>query len=200
MAVAKPGVALKALRDRNRWTLAEVNKRTGIPASTLSRIENDQVSPTYDMLMKLGRGLDIDLSELLSIGDEHRPPVAEQAGRRSINHIGDGQTIELTHHTLNYLSNDLLQKHITPILCEYRAKSLQEFGALMRHPGEEFLYVVEGELELHTECYAPTILKAGESVYFDSRMGHAYIAKVQPCRALSVCTVPLEPEEAEARG
>lgn len=200
MSVAKPGAALKALRERNRWTLADVNKRTGIPASTLSRIENDQVSPTYDMLVKLGRGLDLDLSELLSMGSEHRPKVAEQPGRRSINHIGDGQTIELNHHTLRYLSNDLLQKHITPIMCEYRAKTLQEFGDLMRHPGEEFLYIVEGELELHTECYAPTILKAGESVYFDSRMGHAYIAKTEPCRALSVCTVPLGPEEAEARG
>jgi uncharacterized cupin superfamily protein len=61
----------------------------------------------------------------------------------------------------------------------------------MRHEGEEFLYILEGELELHTECYAPLILKAKESVYFDSRMGHAYIARgTEPCRALSMCTVP----------
>lgn len=60
----------------------------------------------------------------------------------------------------------------------------------MRHAGEEFLYVIEGELELHTEYYAPLILRAGESTYFDSRMGHAYIAHGKtPCRALSVCTL-----------
>ncbi len=199
MTIAKPGVALKALRERNRWTLADVNKKTGIPASTLSRIENDQVSPTYDMLGKLSAGLGIDLTELLSIDNEPLPAVAEQPGRRSINRIGDGQTIELAHHTLSYLSNDLLHKHITPIISEYRATSLQEFGEFMRHPGEEFLYVIEGELELHTECYAPTRLKAGESAYFDSRMGHAYIAATQPCRALSVCTFPEGFEEAAAR-
>jgi uncharacterized cupin superfamily protein len=61
----------------------------------------------------------------------------------------------------------------------------------MRHEGEEFLYVLEGELELHTECYAPLLLKAGESIYFDSRMGHGYVARgTQTCRALSMCTVP----------
>jgi uncharacterized cupin superfamily protein len=80
---------------------------------------------------------------------------------------------------------------MTPILCEYRARSLEEFGPLMRHEGEEFLYVLEGELELHTECYAPLVLKAGESIYFDSRMGHGYVARgTQTCRALSMCTVP----------
>jgi len=197
MTVAKPGVALKALRERNRWTLAEVKDRTGIPVSTLSRIENDQVSPTYDMLMKLSRGLDIDLADLLAIGGEEKVSGAEQPGRRSINRIGDGQVIDLSNHSLNYLSNDLLAKQITPIYCDYRATSLEEFGGFMRHRGEEFIYVLEGELELQTECYAPTLLKAGESMYFDSRMGHAYIAKVQPCRALSICTVQRDPEEPE---
>jgi uncharacterized cupin superfamily protein len=68
----------------------------------------------------------------------------------------------------------------------------------MRHEGEEFLYILEGELELHTECYAPLVLKARESVYFDSRMGHAYIARgTEPCRALSMCTVPQDPQSIE---
>ena len=69
---------------------------------------------------------------------------------------------------------------------------------MMRHEGEEFLYILEGELELHTECYAPLVLKARESVYFDSRMGHAYIARgTEPCRALSMCTVPQDPQSIE---
>jgi hypothetical protein len=97
----------------------------------------------------------------------------------------------MSNHTLRYLSTDLLNKQITPILCEYHARTLEEFGDFMRHQGEEFLYVLEGELALHTDCYAPLKLKTGESVYFDSRMGHAYLsAGVQPCRALSICTVP----------
>jgi uncharacterized cupin superfamily protein len=70
----------------------------------------------------------------------------------------------------------------------------------MRHEGEEFLYVIDGELELHTDCYAPLVLKAGESVYFDSRMGHAYIARgEQPCHALSMCTTPSAEHKRQAQ-
>jgi len=189
MSTARPGTALKSLRKRNKWTLADVAKRTGIPPSTLSRIENDQISPTYDMLLRLGQGLSIDLSQLLSAAPAEVS--SEQPGRRSVNRSADGETVPMSNHTLRYLSTDLLNKQMTPILSEYRARSLEEFGPLMRHEGEEFLYVLEGELELHTECYSPLVLKAGESIYFDSRMGHGYVARgTQTCRALSMCTVP----------
>ncbi len=197
MSDARPGPALRALRKRNLWTLVDVAKRTGIPASTLSRIENDQISPTYDMLLRLSNGLAIDVSQLLSAAPEAVDAAADQPGRRSVNRITDGELVPMSNHTLCYLSTDLLHKQMTPILSEYRARSLQEFGPLMRHEGEEFLYILEGEIELHTECYAPLVLKAGESVYFDSRMGHAYVARgTQPCRALSMCTVPQPPASA----
>jgi transcriptional regulator with XRE-family HTH domain len=195
MSSARPGTALRALRKRNHWTLADVAKRTGIPPSTLSRIENDQISPTYDLLLRLSKGLAIDVSQLLSAAPAAADVASDQPGRRSVNRSADGETVPMSNHTLRYLSTDLLNKQMTPILSEYRAHSLEEFGPLMRHEGEEFLYILEGELELHTECYAPLVLKARESVYFDSRMGHAYIARgSEPCRALSMCTVPQDPQ------
>jgi|SRR6185437_5863035 len=187
---ARPGTALRSLRKQNRLTLTDVSERTGIPTSTLSRIENDQMSPTYDLLLRLSKGLAIDLTQLLSMATSSPESGADQPGRRSVNRRGEGETVQMTNHTLWYLSTDLLNKQVTPILCEYRARSLEEFGPFMRHEGEEFLFVVDGELELHTDCYAPLVLKAGESIYFDSRMGHAYIARgEQPCHALSMCTV-----------
>ena len=57
-----------------------------------------------------------------------------------------------------------------------RAKSIEEFGELVRHPGEEYIHVMEGRAEVHTEFYDPIVLGPGESVYIDSNMGHAYIA------------------------
>ena len=191
MPDAKPGSALKSLRKTNHWTLADVTKLTGIPSSTLSRIENDQMSPTYDLLLRLSKGLSIDLTRLLSMAKSTRGFNPEQPGRRSVNRAKDGVTVQMPTHTLEYLSADLLSKQMTPVVTEYRARSLAEFGDFMRHPGEEFLYVLEGEVELHTECYAPLVLKARESIYFDSRVGHAYVARGEgPCRALVVNTVP----------
>jgi transcriptional regulator with XRE-family HTH domain len=193
MPTAKPGASLKNLRKINEWTIADVSERTGIPPSTLSRIENDRVSPTYDMLVRLSRGLSVDVAQLLSSPQAPSGAVSEQPGRRSLNRRGDGERIEMSNHTLRYLSADLLRKQVTPILCEYRARTLEEFGEFMRHAGEEFLFVLEGEVELHTECYAPVVLKAGESMYFDSRMGHAYLTHGgSVARALSICVAPHE--------
>lgn len=195
MAAARPGIALKRLRKKNDWTLAEVSKQTGIPASTLSRIENDQISPTYDLLLRLSSGLSIDLTQLLSNAEPVTETGTDRPGRRSVTRESEGTVVEMPTHTLKYLNTDLLHKQMTPMLTEYRARSLAEFGEFMHHVGEEFLYVLEGEVELHTECYAPLVLKAGESTYFDSRMGHAYIARGEgPCRALVLSTVP-RPDE-----
>jgi transcriptional regulator with XRE-family HTH domain len=185
---ARPGAALKQLRRQNEWTLMDVSHRTGVPASTLSRIENDQISPTYDMLLKLSRGLDIDLAQLLSASPAAGPTSPAQTGRRSVSRRGDGETLKLGNDVLRYVATDFLHKRITPIMAEYRSDSLEAFGEFMRHPGEEFLLVLEGELELHTEFYAPVSLKVGESIYFDSTMGHAYVARSHPCRAVSICT------------
>ena len=189
-----PGAALRLVRQANGWTLTDVTRKTGVPVSTVSRIENGIVSPTYDILLRLSRGLGLDLADLLTGKVAAARSESAQSGRRSVNRAGDGEPIDLGNPTLRYLSTDLLGKLLTPIVSEYRARSLEEFGEMMRHPGEEYLYVLDGVLELHTECYAPIALAKGDSIYFDSRMGHAYIARTTPCRALSICAAPHEAE------
>jgi hypothetical protein len=88
-----------------------------------------------------------------------------------------------------YPATELLNKRLIPIIVDIRARSLEEFGELVRHSGEEYVYVLEGEIEVHTSAYAPVRLKAGDSIYFDSTMGHAYIAASSgPCRVLGVCS------------
>ena len=190
-AVAKPGAALRAFRRQQGWTLAVVGEKTGLPVSTLSRIETDQISPTYEQLSKLSLGLDIDMGQLLSGDTQAAKPV--QTARRSVNRAGDGQLLETPMQSLRYLSVDLTNKQFAPIIGEIKARSLQEAGEFHRHDGEEFIFVVAGELELHSESYTPLGLRAGDSVYFDSGMPHAYVAVgKERCKILSICTAPFE--------
>ncbi|MCR5876182.1 cupin domain-containing protein [Phenylobacterium sp. J426] len=63
-----------------------------------------------------------------------------------------------------------------PTVTRIRAKSVEEFGELVRHQGEEYIYVLQGPVEIHTEFYDPVVLQTGESIYIDSTMGHAYTA------------------------
>ena len=75
-----------------------------------------------------------------------------------------------------------------PVLAHARANTIDEFGELVRHPGEEFVYVVDGRAILHTEFYDPIVLETGDSVYFDSNMGHAYLVGEGCDEAILLCT------------
>ena len=61
---------------------------------------------------------------------------------------------------------------------------------LVRHPGEEYIYILEGPVEIHTEFYEPVVLQAGESIYIDSTMGHAYVVPegCEEALVLGVCS------------
>ena len=188
--LAKPGAVLRAQRRKRGWTLAEVSRRTGLPLSTLSKIENDKMSLTFDKLLRLSSGLEVDISALFN-GEVSEHGLAGGTGRRSIIRAGEGKAIETPNYSHLYPAWELLNKRIIPIVAEPHARSLEEFGELIRHPGEEYAFVLEGEVDLYTSLYAPVRLKAGDSIYFDSGMGHAYIAVGEgPCRVLSLCTAP----------
>jgi transcriptional regulator with XRE-family HTH domain len=179
---------LKKLRIQRGWTLKEVSRRTGYPVSTLSKIENDKVSLTYDKLTRMSAGLEVDFSTLFG-AQETTPETEAMQARRSIARAGEGRSIESKNYMHLYPATELLHKRLIPIIVDIRAHSLEEFGELVRHSGEEYIYVLEGEIEVHTSAYAPVRLKAGDSIYFDSTMGHAYIAaSAGPCRVLGVCS------------
>jgi uncharacterized cupin superfamily protein len=76
------------------------------------------------------------------------------------------------------------------------ARSVEEFDHWSQHRGEEFVYVLFGAIEIHSEHYAPFRLDCGESAYFDSSMRHLYIS-VSPdtARVLSVSHDPGAPAD-----
>ncbi|HZF26029.1 MAG TPA: XRE family transcriptional regulator [Steroidobacteraceae bacterium] len=185
---ARLGAALRALRRQKDWTLAEVSRRTGFSVPTLSKVENDRLSLSYDKLIRLSEGLGVDIAQLFTPVSGPTAPAAI-SGRRSVNRQGDGELVATTNYDYFYLSTDVTRKKFIPIIAELRARSIEEFGELVRHSGEEFIYVLEGEVEVHTELYAPLLLSAGDSAYLDSSMGHAYVLKSKgPCRLLAVCS------------
>ena len=168
------GSLLRALRARHDWTLKEMSQRVGIPLSTLSKVEHDRLSLTYDKLLQISQRLNIRMSELFAEPDAAAEPSV--TARRSIGRIEDAVRVTTPNYDYFYLCPELRRKRMVPVLTKVRAKTLQEFGDLVHHPGEEFILVLEGKIEVHTEFYDPIALGSGESVYIDSNMGHAYIA------------------------
>jgi len=167
------GQILRDLRRRYGWTLREMSERTAIPVSTLSKVEHDRLTLTYDKLLQLSQRLQIRISDLFAEPDAK---VESITARRSIARIEDAVRVTTPNYDYYYLCTELRRKRMIPILTRIAAKSLDEFGDLVRHSGEEYIHVLEGSIVVHTEFYDPVTLQTGEGIYIDSNMGHAYIA------------------------
>lgn len=182
------GSLLRGLRSRNGWTLKEMSERIDIPVSTLSKVEHDRLTLTYDKLLQVSQRLNIRMSELFA--DPEADGEAPVTARRSIGDMDESVRVNTKNYDYYYLCPELRRKRMIPVYTRIRAKSLAEFGELVRHSGEEYIYVVEGAIIAHTEFYDPVELRAGESIYIDSSMGHAYIAG-KGCKeavVLAVCS------------
>ncbi|MBU0825112.1 MAG: XRE family transcriptional regulator [Alphaproteobacteria bacterium] len=167
------GTVMKSIRARNGWTLKEMSAKSGIPVSTLSKVEHDRLTLSYDKLQQLSQRLSIRMSDLFAEDQSDSAP--RVTGRRSVGTIDQAVRVTTDNYDYHYLCTDLRQKRMIPIITRIRTHSAREFGDLVRHHGEEFIYVLEGEIEIHTEFYDPVTLKTGQGIYLDSSMGHAYV-------------------------
>jgi transcriptional regulator with XRE-family HTH domain len=181
------GRILKELRSNRNWTLREMSERSGIPVSTLSKVENDRLTLTYDKLLQLSERLHVPIGELFA---EAEPEEEGVTARRSIGRLEDAIRVTTPNYDYYYLCTELRRKRMVPILTRIRAKSLAEFGDLVSHHGEEYIHVLEGTIVVHTEFYDPVTLEAGEAIYIDSNMGHAYVAAddCEEALVLGVCS------------
>ena len=165
---------MRGLRARRGWTLKEMSAKSGIPVSTLSKVEHDRLTLTYDKLYQLTERLGIQMSELFAEPDDGIAPIV--TARRSLSDIESAVRVETPNYDYYYLCTELRRKRMIPVIARIRAKTSEQFGALHRHAGEEYLYVLEGRIIVNTEFYDPVVLEKGQSIYIDSSMGHAYLA------------------------
>ena len=180
------GSHVRQMRQEREWTLSRVSERTGIPVSALSKFERGKQSMSYVRLLSLAKLFGVELAQLFE--ETNAKPTRKVLGRRSISKLGGDQRVKDPKFSDVYLATDLLEKDMTPILCETRIKQLKEWGEWSHHSAEEFVFVVKGQLLLYSEMYAPVELNEGESIYFDAEVGHAYlVGKGDYCRFLSVC-------------
>jgi transcriptional regulator with XRE-family HTH domain len=169
------GAVIRELRNGNNWTLREMSERTGIPVSTLSKVEHNRLTLTYDKLQELSARLNIRMSDLFAENDAP-PAVQSVTARRSLGTRDNAFRVQTANYDYYYLCAELRRKRMIPNITTIRARSLDEFGELVHHGGEEFIYVLKGQVVVHTEFYDPVTLEPGESIYIDSNMGHAYLA------------------------
>lgn len=161
------GARLRGLRQARGLTLPALAIAAGITKGYLSKIERAPHPPVFSTLQALAAALDTDVTTLLAA--EKSTPVSPNLEI----HAPEAGAWQTAHQLGGY---DFL-----PLLQSYRHKYLSPFlmrippgtTSYFKHDGEEFLYVIEGEVELEYERRRHT-LAAGASAYFDSRIRHRF--------------------------
>ena len=165
------GKMIREARKDMGLTLEEAAGTAGIGRSTLSKIENNQTRPSFDIIRRLMQTLDLETPQLFV-----QSAKSDISGRRDFTPSGLGEHKETRTYDHELLCNELTSKRMVPYISTIKAREVAEFENWVRHSGEEFMFVISGELTLHTEHYRPLQMKAGDSVYYDSGMGHGCVS------------------------
>jgi transcriptional regulator with XRE-family HTH domain len=183
-ALSGLGRRVRELRRQNGWTLESLGRKSGMSISALSKIENEQVSASFDTIVRIARAFDLTFEEFF------RPPSPHHSvpGRRTTTKSNMGIPFSTPNYDYSVHSADLTHKGMIPLIMRIRARQVPPLSEWSSHAGEEFIYVTAGSLELHTEFYAPAPLETGDSAYIDSSMRHFFIStSPEDATMLSIC-------------
>jgi transcriptional regulator with XRE-family HTH domain len=177
------GDNLKRLRTAKGLSLVELSKRTHIAHSSLWKVEKHQMSLTFDKLAQLASGLGVGVDELFRAQE-----LRQASGRLAVTASRAGALQETGRCLYEYPCTALRNRQMTPMITQLHADTMASFGEWSRHDGEEYVYVLRGPVRFESEFYQPIELQTGDSLYYDSSMGHAFL-RVEGGEAtiLSVC-------------
>jgi transcriptional regulator with XRE-family HTH domain len=163
---------IKRIRRNQNMTLKALSKRTGLTEGYLSRIENSESAPPISTLSRIARGLNLDISFLLTDENEVKgadPAIVIDRGGEIANPASPEAPNVKSIHGYVYETRALKKRGKNMVPCVLISDF--EPGEVLQHEGEEFLYVLEGAIEFFygTEKF---ILNQGDSAYFDGHIPH----------------------------
>ena len=166
------GKRLRAARKQFGWTLAELAELSDVSITTISRAERGQLALSYEKFSALGRALRMDMGAMFAeAGATAKPfsgPVVTRAGK--------GVVYRGLSFSYEFLGTKAAGKQMSPILGTVHARRIDGPEDFVRHPGEEFVYVLGGSMDVHFDTGQVVRLQKGDSLYFDSSVGHAYVS------------------------
>ncbi len=182
------GEKIRDLRGKRGFSLQDMANRTGYSSAILSQIENHMVSPPLGALIKLAKALEVKVGTFF--GDEPRESYAivRKDERRNISRFASKEGVNYGY-SYESLGFDKKDRHMEPFLVSLEPATVKS-EKLSTHEGEEFIFILEGEMEAILGTHKD-ILYAGDCIYYDSTVPH----KVQchgniPTKILAVIWTP----------
>lgn len=185
------GEKIKSLRETKEISMAEMAERTGLAEEQINRIENNVDIPSLAPLIKIARALGVRLGTFLDDQDEMGAVICrKQEETDSTISFSNNAMDARTHMKYQALAKSKSDRHMEPFIVDIEATNDTDF-TLSSHEGEEFIYVMDGIIEV---CHGKKkhIIKAGDTIYYDSIVPHhVHGYEGQAAKILAVVYTPI---------
>lgn len=185
------GEKIKSLRKTKEISIAELAERTGLAEEQINRIENNVDIPSLAPLIKIARALGVRLGTFLDDQDEMGAVVyhKDEETKETISFSNNAMDTR-THMRYLSLAKSKSDRHMEPFIVDIEATNNTEYS-LSSHEGEEFIYVMEGVIEVN-HGKKNHIIKAGDTIYYDSIVPHhVHGYNGQAAKILAVVYTPI---------
>lgn len=186
----KIGEKIRQLRESKEMSVEDLAKDSGNSAELIESLEEGAYIPSMAPLFKIARALGVRLGTLLDDMSQTGPFVSKSGQFQEVIHFtGSISNLEESSLELYSLAYGKSDRHMEPFIVDLHPKKVNNCE-LTSHEGEEFIYVMEGNVEL---CYGQEkhVLGAGDSIYYDSVIPHDLHAHQDEARILAVVYAPL---------
>ncbi len=185
------GSKIKGLRESKNLSIEEIAERSGLSAEQIISIENEQNLPSLGPLIKIARALGVRLGTFMDDNDALGPVVCRAADREQNSSISfsNGAIDARKHMEYHPLAQQKAGRHMEPFVIDIHPEELPKFQ-LSEHEGEEFIFVMQGEIEIvyGKETYT---LHEGDSIFYDSIVKHhVHGAAGKSAKILAVIYIP----------
>lgn len=183
------GEKIVSIRESKRITLAELAERCGFMPEMMSKIEENEAIPSLGHLIKVARALGVRLGTFLDDMDQIGPVISRNGDLTQGGSFSSKNSN--THENLSFfpLASDKSGRHMEPFIVDINPATGSDFTQ-SSHEGEEFIYVLAGQVEIN---YGKTVytLSEGDSIYYDSVVDHhVHSANESPAKILAVVYAP----------
>ncbi|MCK5180898.1 MAG: cupin domain-containing protein [Dehalococcoidia bacterium] len=161
------GDRIRRVREMRGLTIKDLSSRTGIDIDILERTESSEMIPALGQLARLGRALDMKMGYFISPGIDNPMTVVHKDERRPISRYGETKSMQYGYF-YESLAPEKADRLMEPFIVTLVPTDTEQFSI---HDGQEFLYVLEGEMKVQVGDRVD-FLKSGDAVYYDSNQPH----------------------------
>jgi transcriptional regulator with XRE-family HTH domain len=162
-----PGDRVRRIRKERGLSIKDLSNRTGIDVAALKRIESGETIPALGQLVRLGRALDMKMGYLISPGTDETVTVVHEDERRPVSRYGEAKSM-LCGYSYESLAPEKAERFMEPFIVTLVPTETEDFST---HAGQEFLYVLAGEVKVQVGDRVD-LLKPGDAAYYDSVEPH----------------------------